>query len=492
MRAFVLFVLLLFFAGTASVSGADRALVVGVDHYADPNVFNTDGAVADAKAIRQLLVDKLGFSPGSVQLLLNEEATARAITETFRTWLIEGSRPGDRVFFYYAGHGFQAPDDNGDEADGMDELVTPYDVKIGSQDGKAVLTDERTFIRDDRFNDFIVQLTGRRVVMMFDSCNSGTISRGVADGGKLLPSRYLRVKTTRSIADAGYSDVPKNGQPRDRSLVREESLTGKVNGILVITAASPYQQAFPMVTPDGSIRGAFTYSFEQLIKRNPQESLADLERDLKQEMKGLGDKGLIGKGQNGEFQVPQFDIVSKTEISNKPLFGSLSADNDFTLAAESALFNPLSPIKANLRVSRPRYRIGEEIRYSVEVSEDVYLYILVFSADNRAFCIFPTVIGRDTDNFVRRGTITFPRENYAAEASEPVGKDVWVALVSKQKLRLGEKQDYTWDEVFERIGLDELRKATFAMIRGSGDQRTALGSALDWQASSVVVETVAK
>ncbi len=478
-------------AGVGSVLGADRALIVGVDVYADQSISTTDGSVADARTMEKLLVERLGFVSGSIRTLLNDQATAQAITENFQTWLIDGTRPGDRVFFYYAGHGFQAPDDNGDEADGMDELVTPYDVRISSRNGRIVLTDERTFIRDDRFNDFIVQLAGRRVVMMFDSCNSGTISRGANDESKDLPSRYLRLKPTRGIADQGYSDVPKNGQPRDRSLVREEPLTGKVNGVVVLTAASPYQQAFPMVTPDGSVRGAFTYTFEQLIRRNPLETLAALERDMKLEFKDLGNRSKIGKGRNGEFQVPQFDIISKTDISDKPLFGSSSGD-DFTAAAESAIFNPLSPIKVNLRVSKSKFRIGEKIGYTVEISEDAYLYILVFSADNKAFCIFPTVVGSDTDNLVQKGSISFPRGIYVTEAAEPVGKDVWVALVSKQKLRLGEKQDYSWDEVFDRIGLDALRKATFSMLRDPKGQKTPPTSVLDWQAGSVVVETVGK
>ncbi|HNU07114.1 MAG TPA: DUF4384 domain-containing protein, partial [Pyrinomonadaceae bacterium] len=318
--------------------------------------------------------------------------------------------------------------------------------------------------------------------------NSGTISRG---GGNELPSRYLSMKQTRGMVDEGYSEVPKDGQPRDRSLVREDSLTGKVNGVVVLTAASPYQEAVSMMTPDKGVRGAFTYVFEQLIRRNSQEKLADLERDVKFEIKSLAGKGLIKPGGNRQLQEPQFDYMSKTAISDKPLFGSDSANDDFAVAAASALFNPLSPITVRLDVSRTRFRIGQSIDYSVTVGEDLYLYVLVFSAGNKAFCIFPTVNGGDTDNFVRKGSIAFPRGRYETIAGEPVGKDVWVALVSRKKLNIGEKQDYTWDEMFNRIGLDALRNATFDMLRGPGGQKTPPAAAVDWQASSVVVETVA-
>ncbi len=484
----VLLMLLAF--GIFSVRAEDRALVVGVDIYGDKQVPDTPGAVDDARAMQKLLIEKFNFSPNSIKILLNEQATARNITDNFQTWLINGTRPGDRVFFFYAGHGFQAPDNNGDEQDGMDEVVTPFDTKIAIQGNKVILPDENTFIRDDKFNDFIAQLSGRRAVLMFDSCHSGTLSRGLGDQSKKLESRYLRLKPTRSMGAGGYSEVPKTGQPRDITTMREDSLDGNINGVVVLSAASPYQQAFPIETDNKLFRGAFSYIFEQLIRRNPSEKLVDLEQYIKTEMKNLADKEMIGRSKNGEFQVPQIDIISKTDLANKPLFAASSPADDYTAAVESALFNPLSPIKVKLELSKRRYQIGENINYTVEVGEDVFLYILVFSNQNKAFCIFPTGNGGDTDNFVRKGRINFPRGNYVTEATEPIGKDVWVALVSRKKLILGEKEEYTWDEMFRRIGLEELRQAIYVKLRGAGNKQTTSLTAGDWQADSIVVETV--
>lgn len=33
-------------------------------------------------------------------------------------WLVQGCQSGDSLIFYYAGHGSQVPDENGDEIDG--------------------------------------------------------------------------------------------------------------------------------------------------------------------------------------------------------------------------------------------------------------------------------------------------------------------------------------------------------------------------------------
>ncbi len=485
--------MILLASGVFSARAADRALVVGVDVYANPNLSPTDGAVDDARAMQKLLIEKFSFAPGSIKMLLDEQATARNIAENFQTWLIDGTRPGDRVFFFYAGHGFQAPDDNGDEADRTDEVITPYDIKFSAAGGKVVLTDEKTFIRDDAFNDFIAQLAGRRVVLMFDSCHSGTISRGLGDSSKTLPSRYLRLKPTRSIGGGdGYSEIPKKGQPRDLTIIGEDALDGNINGVVILSAASPYQQAFPFVTENQQTRGAFSYIFEQLIRRNATEKLAELENNLKREMKNFADQKIIGVSANGEFQVPQIDVISKTDLTDKPLFAASSPDEDYTAAVESALFNPLSSIKYKLELGKRRYRIGENIDYTVEVGENLYLYILVFSTQNKAFCIFPTALGGDTDNFVSKGRISFPRDKYVTEATEPLGKDVWVALVSRKKLNLGEKEEYSWDEMFKRIGLEELRKAIYGKTRGARNKQTSPLTADDWQADSIVVETAGK
>src|SRR5262249_33649742 len=96
------------------------------------------------------------------------EATAGRIASEFRSWLIAGTKPGDRIFFLYSGHGTRVKDDNGDEEDGEDEALAPYDVdRYGNN-----------LIRDDLFNQMLGELSGRMVVMVFDSCHSGTISRG--------------------------------------------------------------------------------------------------------------------------------------------------------------------------------------------------------------------------------------------------------------------------------------------------------------------------
>ncbi|HEX9927919.1 MAG TPA: caspase family protein [Pyrinomonadaceae bacterium] len=494
MKAKFTFFLFIIFVLVISATAEDRALIVGTDIYANQNLRPTPGAADDAGAMGKLLIEKFGFAPRSIKTLINERATAAAIVQNFQTWLVNGTRPGDRVFFFYAGHGFQAPDDGSDEQDKQDEVITPYDVAVKFVNNKAILSDETTFIRDDKFNDFIAQLSGRRAVLMFDSCHSGTLSRGVSGDSRKSESRYLQMKPSRSAVDGGYSEVPEKGKPRDLVSIRENAVEGNVNGVVVLSAASPYQQAFSMETDGNIMRGAFTYIFENLVRRNENQRLEDLEKELKREMKNYADKGKIGQSLNGEFQVPQIDIISKTKLSDKPLFASTNEES-YTAAVETAMFNPLSTMRVKLDLDKNRYRLGDKIYYTVDISETSFLYILVFSAQNKAFCLFPTAVGGDSISKLMKGKHSFPREGYETEATQPVGKDVWVALVSRKDLRLGEKEEYTWDEMFSRIGLAELQKAIADKItqsRGAKNTKTSPITAADWQADAIVVETVAK
>jgi len=138
-----------------------------------------------------------------------------------------------------------------------------------------------------------------------------------------------------------------------------------------------------------------------------------------------------------------------------------------------------------------RYQIGEDISYTVQTSAPGWLYLLVFSRENVATCIFPTA-GRDS--YLAAGTYRLPKDD-AFEVKEPSGKDVTVALLSSIKLNLGDKEEMTWDEVFDRLRSKGL--AGYINQRGVGTKKTAPTSTApvslndtDWQAASLVIETL--
>ena len=480
---------------SAATKPQGHALLVGVDSYGNANIQPTPGSVADAESLARLLVEKFNFPPAGIKCLLNEQATAQKIADAFQSWLIQDTGPGERVFFHYSGHGAQIPDQNGDEADKLDEIFTPYDVKVIVKNNKLTVPDEDPnapykfgYITDDRFNDFIAQLANRRAVLIFDSCHSGTISRGLGlMGTPELPSRFLRLGNSRSVQNDEYSNIPPAAE-RDLKVIAESNLQGKANSVVVISAADSYQQAFATKLADGTVRGALSFLFER-ENQGPSPSVRDLAQRLKAGMEDLARRKLIGNSPQG-FQVPQVEIIARKEeaVLSKPLFGVTSGQNEADARQnelENALGNPLSNLKVDLQLSQTRYRVGDRINYTISVSEPSFVYVLVFSRENKANCIYSS---EDTPERTVK-----PGEKLAltARAQPPTGKDVWAALASKQSLNACPKEeDVPWDTLFRSIGIEELRRA-IARTRGAGVRREQpLNPNIEWQTALVTAETI--
>lgn len=93
-----------------------------------------------------------------IDILKTQDATATSIIAELND-AASNLTFGDIFVFYFSGHGGQQPDKNGDEMDGQDETLVAYDRQI----------------IDDELNDIWLKFkAGVRIVMISDSCNSGT------------------------------------------------------------------------------------------------------------------------------------------------------------------------------------------------------------------------------------------------------------------------------------------------------------------------------
>ncbi len=158
--------------------GARKALCIGIDDYPSAQLA---GCVNDALQW-QSTFSVLGFD---TKLLTNAQATRVAMLQALRQMVIE-SRPGDCLVFQYAGHGTHVDDVDGDENDGQDEALVPFDYESGS------------FLIDDDIGEIINELPdGVNLTCFMDCCHSGTNTRVFGFGrpnsvaGEKV--RYLRV-----------------------------------------------------------------------------------------------------------------------------------------------------------------------------------------------------------------------------------------------------------------------------------------------------------
>ncbi len=128
----------------------------------DPNHYQGwDGRLvaceADARAMSEIAV-KQGYTS---RMLLTQQATAAAVLGALQ----DAARQldaGDILFLTYSGHGGQVPDTGGDESEGQDETWVLHD---------RMLLDDELYAQWEAFKP------GVRIVVLSDSCHSGTAVR---------------------------------------------------------------------------------------------------------------------------------------------------------------------------------------------------------------------------------------------------------------------------------------------------------------------------
>lgn len=94
--------------------------------------------------------------------LLTDQATRNEVISHIRT-ASDMLKSGDIFFVSYSGHGGQVPDADGDEEDGMDETWCLFDGQ---------LIDDELRLLWAKFS------AGVRILVLSDSCHSGTATRG--------------------------------------------------------------------------------------------------------------------------------------------------------------------------------------------------------------------------------------------------------------------------------------------------------------------------
>lgn len=229
------------------------ALLVGIDNYKYPDrVSSLAGCVNDVKDMENLLVSKFQFPQSNIRILTNERATHQGIIDAFKTHLIDQAQRDDIIVFHYSGHGSLMKDEeNGDEPDGWDETIVPYD----SRDPEGTTFD----INDDQLNELLMGLSAKckNVSYIFDSCHSGTISRGSGN------SRY--VEADLRTPPAQPASAATRGMPEGKNDLRPAN----VNYVL-ISACLAKQTAFEYLKSSGQEQGALTHFLTDAIRNSPE------------------------------------------------------------------------------------------------------------------------------------------------------------------------------------------------------------------------------
>ncbi len=188
------------------------------------------GCLNDATSMRAL-AEAAGFTSTSV---LDEAATAAGVTAAIGA-LAGAKAPGDLCLISYSGHGGQVADEDGDEDDGQDETWVCFDRQ---------LLDDELHLAWTRFP------SGMRVLVISDSCHSGSVVRDEVD-------RPL----TRGMPDEQQTRDNLARSAAYRAIKQQVAARGDLEvgaSVLLISGCQDDEVSY-----DGQGNGAFTQSLLQ-------------------------------------------------------------------------------------------------------------------------------------------------------------------------------------------------------------------------------------
>lgn len=230
-------------------------------HYGGPQTLF--GCHNDAQAMERI-AEEVGYLDR--KLLLDKAATVQAVKDAIARAAAD-LQAGDIFLLTYAGHGASVPDESGDEKeDGRDETWCLFD---------------RQMLDDELYEGWRDFREGVRVLVISDSCHSGTILRSTANGivamdtaanpgdgprPRALPDDVRRyVNTTHR---ALYREVARSLDPLSGQL-------GRLQGAQLRTVAKPLACTVRLLSGcqdnqtsgDGDINGLFTSRLLQVKEK---------------------------------------------------------------------------------------------------------------------------------------------------------------------------------------------------------------------------------
>ena len=271
------------------------ALIAAASDY--PNLdqkYWLKGPKNDAVLVRDYLLNSapVKFAPENVRTLGSgdglELATHDAILRELGA-IAAKAQKGDFVFLQFSGHGSYQPASQGDttEADGRDEIFLAADTKMA--DGTPYMPN---VITDNEFADAFtaIRKTGATLWLVFDSCHSGTITRG-APGEDDLVMREIK-PTDLGIPESAFADIAPDessdatrAAPLSAATFEEEADMGNMVAFFAAqsTETTP-EKGYEVALEDGTTvkqnYGVFTHTIFSAMARNPAMTYRQLAQSV--------------------------------------------------------------------------------------------------------------------------------------------------------------------------------------------------------------------
>ena len=256
-KATVIFFLLVCACTPLAILARKHALVVGVSTYMPGGGWNNLNSHNDVVAVKEALLLQ-GFPAADIVVLEDSDATREGIIRALQK-LQTSSASGDLVYFHFSGHGQQMWDESGDEIDGYDESIVPYDAlkKYNTTGYKG-----QNHLSDEELGRYFLEIRKKlgskgQLIVLLDSCHSGTGTRGLgaARGTDILMA-----------PDSWISTHEKTSGVSDRSMSEQEQKE-ILAPYVAFFAADARELNWEISTPSGQmgpLTAAFVKSFRKI------------------------------------------------------------------------------------------------------------------------------------------------------------------------------------------------------------------------------------
>lgn len=252
----------------AQQMGGERwALLVGISRYPQrgdgPSAedWGEIHGVNDVSLLNEVLLQN-GFNARNIISITDAEATAAAIRQKI-AWLSTVLHPGDVLYLHFSCHGQLVEDLGGDEDDGWDEALIPWDAQKTFRQG---VYEGENHLCDDELHDWFMTLRKRlgpkgMLYVALDACHIGEA---------YMNGENVR-GTNQVFTPRGKTYVKADVVRRNRRNHRPIGPSAELSNICMLEACRAYELNMEKRV-GGTYYGALSYYIAQVLSK---QSIAD-------------------------------------------------------------------------------------------------------------------------------------------------------------------------------------------------------------------------
>lgn len=240
-------------------SPTKKSLLIGVGNYPQSGNWASLCSTNDLKLLNIALIN-VGFESRNIEILKEDSATKKGILDAIHRFE-NRLNTGDIAYFHFSGHGQQKADLEGDEIDGLDECIVPFDSPknfvLGIYEGENLIT-------DDELNTIFLKIRKKlgekgQLIISLDACHSGTGIRG---------NIQARGSTTIMASEEYLNKIASKVNQKEYNKIQKSIEKTELAPMVAIFGSAQHQLNYEMCTSNGEHYGSLSYAISKGLNSN--------------------------------------------------------------------------------------------------------------------------------------------------------------------------------------------------------------------------------